>query len=125
MKLKDKVVIIIGGVSGIGEFIVCFFIEEGVKVVIVDFFECGKELLDELNVYGYNMLFIKIDVIKEVDIKQLIYEIVSIYGKLDIMYVNVGVVDDVLVNELFYEKWKRIIDINLFGVFFFDKYLIE
>ncbi|MDA2423498.1 SDR family NAD(P)-dependent oxidoreductase, partial [Bacillus cereus] len=52
MKLKDKVAIITGGASGIGESTVRLFIEEGAKVVIADFSERGKELSDELNAHG-------------------------------------------------------------------------
>ncbi|MGK8427952.1 SDR family oxidoreductase [Bacillus cereus] len=125
MKLKDKVAIITGGASGIGESTVRLFIEEGAKVVIADFSEHGKELSDELNAHGYNTLFIKTDVTKEADIKQLIHETVSTYGKLDIMYANAGVADDAPANELSYEKWKRTIDINLSGVFLSNKYSIE
>ncbi|EOO10820.1 MULTISPECIES: SDR family NAD(P)-dependent oxidoreductase [Bacillus cereus group] len=125
MKLKDKVAIITGGASGIGESTVRLFIEEGAKVVIADFSERGKGLSDELNAHGYNTLFIKTDVTKEADIKQLIHETVSKYGKLDIMYANAGVADDAPANELSYEKWKRTIDINLSGVFLSDKYSIE
>ena len=77
-----------------------------------------------MNAHGYNTLFIKTDVTKEADIKQLIHETVSTYGKLDIMYANAGVADDAPANELSYEKW-RTIDINLSGVFLSDKYSIE
>ncbi|MEM5631019.1 SDR family NAD(P)-dependent oxidoreductase [Bacillus toyonensis] len=107
MKLKDKVAIITGGASGIGESTVRLFIEEGAKVVIADFSERGKDLSDELNANGYDTLFIKTDVTVEADIKQLIHETVSKYGKLDIMYANAGVADDAPANELSYEKWKK------------------
>lgn len=69
MKLKDKVAIITGGASGIGESTVRLFIEEGAKVVIADFSERGKDLSDELNANGYDTLFIKTDVTVEADIK--------------------------------------------------------
>ena len=118
MKLKDKVAIITGGASGIGESTVRLFIEEGAKVVIADFSERGKELSDELNAHGYNTLFIKTDVTKEADIKQLIHETVSTYGKLDIMYANAGVADDAPANELSYENGKELLILICLGYSF-------
>ncbi|OIK15770.1 short-chain dehydrogenase [Bacillus sp. MUM 116] len=125
MKLKDKVAIVTGGASGIGEATVRLFAEEGAKVVIADFSERGKDVSVELNTNGFDTLFIKTDVTKEEDIKQMINETVNHYGKLDIMYANAGVADDAPAHELSYEKWKRTIDINLSGVFLSDKYSIE
>ncbi|MGE7764946.1 SDR family NAD(P)-dependent oxidoreductase [Peribacillus sp. NPDC096540] len=125
MKLKDKVAIVTGGASGIGEATVRLFAEEGANVVIADFSERGKDISVELNTNGYNTLFVKTDVTNEEDIKQMINETVNKYGKLDIMYANAGVADDAPAHELSYEKWKRTIDINLSGVFLSDKYSIE
>ncbi|MEK4538007.1 glucose 1-dehydrogenase [Peribacillus sp. FSL K6-1552] len=125
MKLKDKVAIVTGGASGIGEATVRLFAEEGAKVVIADFSERGKDISVELNTNGYNTLFVKTDVTNEEDIKQMINETVNKYGKLDIMYANAGVADDAPAHELSYERWKRTIDINLSGVFLSDKYSIE
>ncbi|MFE4898227.1 SDR family NAD(P)-dependent oxidoreductase [Peribacillus butanolivorans] len=125
MKLKDKVAIVTGGASGIGEATVRLFAEEGAKVVIADFSERGKDISVELNTNGYNTLFVKTDVTNEEDIKQMINETVNKYGRLDIMYANAGVADDAPAHELSYERWKRTIDINLSGVFLSDKYSIE
>ncbi len=125
MKLIDKVAIVTGGASGIGEATVRLFAEEGAKVVIADYSERGRDLSEELNNSGYETLFVKTDVTKEEDVKQMINETVNTYGKLDIMYANAGVADDAPAHELSYEKWKRTIDINLSGVFLSDKYSIE
>ncbi|WP_431028188.1 SDR family NAD(P)-dependent oxidoreductase [Lysinibacillus sp. LZ02] len=125
MKLKDKVAIITGGASGIGEATVRLFAEEGAKVVIADFSERGKDISEELNANGYDTLFVKTDVTNEENVKQMINETVNKYGKLDIMYANAGIADDAPANELSYERWKRTIDINLSGVFLSDKYSIE
>ncbi|PEL11151.1 SDR family NAD(P)-dependent oxidoreductase [Bacillus sp. AFS017336] len=125
MKLKDKVAIVTGGASGIGEATVRLFVEEGAKVVIADFSERGKGISEELNSNGYDTLFVKTDVTKEEDIKQMINETVNKYSKLDIMYANAGVADDAPAHELSFDKWKRTIDINLSGVFLSDKYSIE
>lgn len=76
MRLENKVAIITGGANGIGEATVRLFAEEGAKVVIADFSERGKNLSEELNANGYDMLFIKTDVTKEEEIKKMINETV-------------------------------------------------
>ncbi|SFC38045.1 glucose 1-dehydrogenase [Bacillus sp. UNCCL81] len=125
MRLENKVAIVTGGASGIGEATVRLFVEEGAKVIIADFSERGNDLSIELNSKGYDTLFVKTDVSKEEDIKQLINEAVNQFGKLDIMYANAGIANDAPALELSFENWKRIIDINLSGVFLSDKYAIE
>jgi NAD(P)-dependent dehydrogenase (short-subunit alcohol dehydrogenase family) len=125
MKLKDRVAIVTGGASGIGEATVRQFVKEGAKVVIADFSDRGKNISEELNADGYDTLFVMVDVTKEEEIKQMINETVNKYGKLDIMYANAGIAEDAPAHELSYEKWKRTIDINLSGVFLSDKYSIE
>lgn len=76
MRLENKVAIITGGANGIGEATVRLFAEEGAKVVIADFAERGKNLSEELNANGYDTLFIKTDVTKEEEIKNMINETV-------------------------------------------------
>ncbi len=125
MRLENKVAIVTGGASGIGEATVRLFVEEGAKVIIADFSERGNDISTELNSKGYDTLFVKTDVSKEEDIKQMITEAVNQFGKLDIMYANAGVASDAPALELSFENWKRIIDINLSGVFLSDKYAIE
>ncbi|GLC88032.1 SDR family NAD(P)-dependent oxidoreductase [Lysinibacillus piscis] len=125
MKLQDKVAIVTGGASGIGEATVRLFAEEGAKVVIADFSERGQALAEELNSNGFDALFVKVDVTSDEGTKNLIAETVAKYGKLDIMYANAGVGDATPAHELTYEGWKKVIDINLSGVFLSDKYAIE
>ncbi|WP_313803661.1 SDR family NAD(P)-dependent oxidoreductase, partial [Cytobacillus sp.] len=125
MRLENKVAIITGGASGIGEATVRLFVEEGAKVVIADYSDRGQELSKELNANGYDTLFVKTDVTKEEEVKHMISAAVDKYGRLDIMYANAGIANDAIAHELSYEQWKRTIDINLSGVFLSDKYAIE
>lgn len=125
MKLQDKVAIVTGGASGIGEATVRAFVEEGAKVVIADFAERGQEVADELNSAGYDTLFVKTDVTSEEQTKNMINKTVEKFGRLDIMYANAGIAKDAPATELSYEQWKQTIDINLSGVFLSDKYAIE
>lgn len=56
MKLNDRVAIVTGGASGIGEVTVRLFVEEETKVVIADFSNCGQSISEELNQNGYDTL---------------------------------------------------------------------
>lgn len=125
MQLKDKVAIITGGASGIGKATTEKFVKEGAKVVIADFADQGESVAESFRKAGYDVLFVKTDVTKEEDVKHVIAEAVTKFGKLDIMFANAGIAADDNIDKLSYEKWQRTIDINLNGVFLSNKYAIE
>lgn len=125
MKLQNKVAIITGGASGIGEATARLFVEEGAKIVIADLSERGETLAEELKEQGYEALFVKTDVTDEVQVQYLIAETVACFGQLDILFANAGIANDAPITDLSYELWQRTIDINLSGVFLSDKYAIE
>lgn len=125
MSFKDRVVIITGGASGIGEASTRAFANEGAKVVIADFSEHGQVVADELIAQGQEALFIKTDVANEEQVKNLIAQTVEKFGKLDVMFANAGIAKDASAVDLSFDDWKRTIDINLSGVFLCDKYAVE
>ena len=125
MRFTDKVAIVTGGASGIGEATVRLFVKEGAKVVVADFSERGQTVSDELNAEGFDTLFVKTDVTKEEEVIRMVAQTVNTYGKLDIMYANAGIAKDGPADVLSAEAWQRTIDINLTGVFYSDKYAIK
>ncbi|BFH63215.1 SDR family NAD(P)-dependent oxidoreductase [Paenibacillus azoreducens] len=125
MRFENKVAIVTGGASGIGESTVRLFAAEGAKVVIADFADRGQAVADELNQQGFDALFVKTDVTKEQDVIRLVEQTVEKYGKLDILFANAGIAQDAPADQLSYESWQRTIDINLSGVFLCDKYAIK
>ncbi|MBO8155327.1 MAG: glucose 1-dehydrogenase [Bacillaceae bacterium] len=122
MKLNGKVAIITGGASGIGAATAKMFSDEGAKVVVADFSEKGQEVADSL--FG-NAIFVKTDVSKEDDIKNLIHKTVDQFGSVDIMFANAGVGDATPAHELSMEDWQNMIDVNLTGVFLSNKHAIK
>ncbi|MGG4451301.1 SDR family NAD(P)-dependent oxidoreductase [Brevibacillus porteri] len=125
MRLENKVAIVTGGASGIGETTVRLFAKEGAKVVIADFSPRGNELAEELNQAGFDALFVKTDVTKEDEVKNMVSVTVEKYGKVDILFANAGIAKDAPGHLLSMDDWQRTIDINLTGVFLCDKYVIE
>lgn len=120
-RLEGKVAIITGGGTGIGKATALRFAKEGAKVVIADFSARGQELSEQLNGEGYDTLFVKTDVTKEDEVKQMVQATVAKYGKLDILFANAGIAKDAPADQLSLEDWQKTIDINLTGVFLCDK----
>lgn len=125
MKFENKVAVVTGGASGIGEAFVRMFAAEGAKVVIADFSERGQAVADELNAAGSDALFVKTDVTNEQDVIRMVEQTVEKYGKLDVLFANAGIAQDGPADLLSSDSWQRTIDINLTGVFLCDKYAIK
>ncbi|MGG0936370.1 SDR family NAD(P)-dependent oxidoreductase [Brevibacillus centrosporus] len=125
MRFANKVAIVTGGASGIGETTVQLFAKEGAKVVIADFSLRGQELADKLNADGFDAFFVKTDVTHEEEVKHMVSATVEKYGRVDILFANAGIAKDAPAAKLSMDDWRRTIDINLTGVFLCDKYVIE
>lgn len=124
-RFKGKVVIVTGGASGIGEAAVKQFVREGAKVVISDMSDKGKNLSDQLNSEGNETTYyIRTDVTSEEDVKNLIDATVEKYGSVDVLFANAGIGGMTVVHETDYSEWKKIVDVNLNGVFLCNKYAI-
>ncbi|KNA18268.1 hypothetical protein SOVF_072420 [Spinacia oleracea] len=88
-RLEGKVAIVTGGARGIGEATVRLFVKHGAKVVIADVEDTlGKSLADSLSP---SATFVHCDVSLEDDVHNLVDTAVSLYGRLDILLNNAGV----------------------------------
>jgi len=124
MRFTDKVAIVTGGASGIGEATALEFAKEGAKVVVADFSERGKEVVSTIEKAGGTAHFIKVDVASEADTKRMVDETLSTYGRIDILFANAGIARDNRLTELSLDAWQKTIDINLTGVFLSNKYVL-
>lgn len=123
MRLKDKVAIVTGGASGIGEATVRLFVQEGAKVTIADMNEeNGEALAKEL---GDSTIFVKTNVTNESEVENMVNKTVETFGKLDILFNNAGIGDLHPTDELSFEHWQRTISVNLDGVFLVAKHAIR
>ncbi len=117
-QLENKVAIVTGGASGIGKAIVELFVKEGAKVVIADLNEqLGNELLNSVG--EGNVVFVKADASSAEDNKKIVEVAIENFGALHIAVNNAGIGGEAaIVGDLSIEGWKKVIDINLNGVFY-------
>jgi len=111
MQLKDKIVVITGGTKGLGRALALSFLKNDAKVIVCSRDEKRPENLEE------NILWVKADVTKENEIKDLADKIVSKFGKIDIWINNAGVwMEKVSVENLDIDRVRKIFDVNVIGV---------
>ena len=117
--IKDKVAIVTGGTSGIGLATARAFLEKGAKVVIAGRnAKRGEEALAELKKVSDDVVYRQCDTSNEEEVKALVDYAVETYGELDIMYNNAGIGDGGPVDVMTGEQFRKLIDINLNGVFY-------
>ena len=125
MRLKDKIAVVTGGGSGIGEATSILFAEEGAKVVIADLDEAaGAETSRKISAMGGESLFVRTDVSKERDAELLSREAMQAFGGLDILVNNAATF--VLKGlEATIDDWHRSLDVNVVGTALVSRYAVE
>ena len=92
MRLKDKVAVITGAGAGIGRAVALRFSKEGAKVVVVDINEKkGKDTVASITKTRRDAIFIKADVSKTKEVKNIFEMTIEKYGALHILCNNAGI----------------------------------
>jgi NAD(P)-dependent dehydrogenase (short-subunit alcohol dehydrogenase family) len=125
MRLQNKVALITGGTSGIGEATAILFAKEGASVVITGRNEKrGHEVTVQILESGGKATFIRTDVRKAGDCRRAVEETLEAFGKLDILFNNAGVFYPHTILECSEEEWDLQLDINLKGTFLMSKFAL-
>jgi NAD(P)-dependent dehydrogenase (short-subunit alcohol dehydrogenase family) len=122
----DKVVIVTGGGSGIGEACAMTFAGAGGKVVVADYDEeGGRRVSEEITAKGGEAIFVPVDVSKPEQVEKMVAEAVSTYGALHVAVNNAGIGGaQAPTGEYPIESWHQVIGTNLDGVFYGMRYEI-
>jgi NAD(P)-dependent dehydrogenase (short-subunit alcohol dehydrogenase family) len=119
-RLNDKVAIITGAASGIGESAARLFAQEGARVVLADISaEAAEAVSQEIRSAGGTAIAITTDVTEPDSVAALVERTVREFGRLDVMYNNAGgstPKDNTVVNVELDEFW-RAIKLDLYGTF--------
>ena len=123
--MKDKVVIITGGSSGIGKACAYAFGRAGAKVVITGR-DAKKleEVSDGLINLGIENLTLIADVSKEENSELLAAQTIQRFGRIDILINNAGISMRALFEDLEMKVFKKVMDINFYGTVFATKYCL-
>lgn len=126
-KLKDKIVFITGGNSGIGKASALEAAKEGATIIIADLENRDhKQTLDEISALGAKCLFVAIDVSDVNSVKQAINTTVEKFGRLDVAFNNAGIGGVYSgIHDMDEKIWDRLIAVNLTGQFYCVKYELQ
>ncbi len=125
-RVKGKVAIITGAANGLGEADALLLAKEGAKVVVADIDEVkGNKVVEEIRLEEGESIFVKHNVTSEKDWNNVIRKTLFEFGKLDILVNNAGIQIIKEVEDISLEEWRRLMSVNLDGVFLGTKHAIK
>ena len=122
MRLENKVALITGGTSGIGEATAILFVKEGAKVAITGRNEeRGEAAAERIMSDGGEAIFIQADVRKAGECRRAVEKTLRAFERLDIVFNNAGVFFPHTILDCTEEEWDLQMDVNLKGTFLMSK----
>lgn len=118
-RLKDKVCVVTGGSQGIGKATCQRLAEEGAIVVITDVEDDqGAQLREEIRKGNGRAEFRHLDVTDETEVHEVFTGIAEEFGGIDVLVNNAGIAGvDKPTDEVTAEEWRKVMDVNVTGVF--------
>jgi pyridoxal 4-dehydrogenase len=111
-KLEGRVAIVTGAAQGIGKAVADKLVAEGASVVVADVNGPGAEAAAPEGGLG-----MRVDVSSEADVSRMVADTVAHYGRLDVLVNDAAIVPFVAWDDLDFAEWRRIMAVNLDGLF--------
>lgn len=114
-----QVALVTGAGSGIGRSSAMAFAAAGAAVAVADISpDAGQGVVDEIVAAGGTARYFVVDVTSSEAVDALVADVVNAYGRLDVAHNNAGIeAEPVALADLAVDAWRRVIDVNLSGVF--------
>src|SRR5262245_15379871 len=117
-RLDGKVALISGGARGQGATEAKLFAREGARVVLGDILDDdGKKVEAEIKAAGGDAAYVRLDVTREADWRAAVATAVTMYGKLNVLVNNAGILFRAKIEDTTEQDWDRIMAVNVKGVF--------
>lgn len=117
MSIKDKIIIITGASSGIGEATAILLAQKGAKLVLAARREEKLQtIVEKIKENSGEAVYFVTDVTKRIDNQKLVDFTIKTYGKVDVIFLNAGIMPNSPLSALKEDEWDQMIDINIKGV---------
>jgi 3-oxoacyl-[acyl-carrier protein] reductase len=118
MRLKDKVALITGAGSGIGQATAEKFAREGARLALADLnFEKVARVAEEIAAAGTDTMALRVDVARLNDMNVAVKHVLEAYGRVDVLVNNAGITRDATLRNMTEERFDEVIAVNLKGVY--------
>lgn len=116
--IENKVAVVTGAAAGIGRATATLLAGEGAKVVLADIDEGGgEEVRQEIESAGGEALYVRTDVSSLGSVETAVDTAVGAFGRLDVLHNNAGIAMGSSVVDTTEDLWRRVLDVNLGGVY--------
>src|SRR5699024_10490176 len=118
-KLDGKVAIVTGGAMGLGKAMATALAQAGANIVIADINEAvANDTAQEIReTESVEAIALKVDVTNPDAVKQMVEEVTKQFNKIDILVNNAGMTINAKAEEMSFEDWNKVINLNLNGIF--------
>ncbi|WP_425255027.1 SDR family NAD(P)-dependent oxidoreductase [Mammaliicoccus sciuri] len=118
-KLQGKVAIISGGTIGIGQSMALALAQAGVQIIIADHnvSSTNQTLSGIKQSEDFETIALKVDITDPTSVNQMLNNVIEQFGKIDMLVNKVGMTYNVTEEELTFENWNKVMNLNLNGIF--------
>ena len=118
--LEGQTALVTGASRGIGKAIAILLAKEGAEVIInySSSLENANKVVSEINSFGGKAYPLQADISNETSVNELIKTVLDKNKKIDVLVNNAGITKDGLLMRMKTDDWKKVLDLNLSGVFY-------
>ena len=122
MRMANKVVLISGAASGIGEACAKTYAREGARVVVADMnAEGGERVVDDIAAAGGEAVFVSVNILDTGDIEKMVAFTVETFGSIDVLHNNAQTTAAGRIGDITLEDWRRAIEGGLTSYWYASK----